>query len=187
MNTDIDREEFERLSRQVGERLATLTGLPLEEAVELAGSVCGCIGGWDDDGMLTFRDLNDAPVVRLPYADFADLLDPEDDLGEGSLQEKPLRSVFFWYGDQAGVLTTETRAGGPVLAFGGRFFTAWEPLPFGCKGNDLWQDYTDGRPPRVSGMRWAHSDPYRDPTFWTLFCAFGGGEMPACAFEEEGE
>ncbi len=82
MDLDIGPEEFEQLSRAVGERLAALTGLPLERAIELAGSVCGCIRGCDDDGMLTFRDEDENPVVRLPYERFADLLEVEEDAEE---------------------------------------------------------------------------------------------------------
>ena len=79
MELDIGPEEFERLTEAVGSRLAEITGIPLERAVELAGSVCGCIRGCDDDGMLTFRDEDENPVVRLPYDRFADLLDEEEE------------------------------------------------------------------------------------------------------------
>lgn len=79
MELDIDPEEFERLTRAVGARLANLTGMPLDRAIELAGSVCGCIRGGDDGGMLTFRDEDENPVVRLPHEHFADLLEDEEE------------------------------------------------------------------------------------------------------------
>jgi len=79
MELDIGPEEFERLSLAVGERLAALTDMPLDRAIEIAGSVCGCIRGGDEDGMLTFRDEDEKPVVRLPYEHFADLLEDEEE------------------------------------------------------------------------------------------------------------
>lgn len=76
---EIGPEEFQRLTAAVGAKLAELTGMPLEKAEELAGSVCGCVLIVDDDGMLTFRDDDENPVVRLPFSAFAELLDDEEE------------------------------------------------------------------------------------------------------------
>ena len=79
MELDIGPDEFEQLTKAVGARLAEITGIPVVRAVELACSVCGCIRGGDDAGMLTFRDVDENPVVRLSYERFADLLDEEEE------------------------------------------------------------------------------------------------------------
>jgi hypothetical protein len=84
---DIGAEEFQRLIAAVGAKLAELTGMPLEQAEHLAGSVCGCVLIVDDDGMLTFRDDDENPVVRLPFSAFAELLDDEEDDGEEPEEE----------------------------------------------------------------------------------------------------
>lgn len=83
---DLSIEEFRRLTAALGAKLAELTDVPLERAVELAGSVVGCAVVADDDGMLTFRDENDAPVVRLPASAFESVLwgEEEDEEGPGA-------------------------------------------------------------------------------------------------------
>lgn len=83
MNCDLSPDDFDRLTREVAEKLAALTNIPLERAEELAGSVVGCCVVADDDGMLTFCDDEGAPVVRLPVSAFESILwgDEEDEGG----------------------------------------------------------------------------------------------------------
>lgn len=80
-NADLSIDDFRRLCEAVGAKLAELTDIPLERAVELAGSVVGCAVVADDDGMLTFRDENDTPVVRLPASAFESVLWGEEKEG----------------------------------------------------------------------------------------------------------
>ena len=80
MTYDIGPEEFEALTKAVGQRITELTGIPLEKAEMLAVSVV-CCRIVDEEGLLVFRDEDDGEVVRLPYEAFADLLD--DELGAG--------------------------------------------------------------------------------------------------------
>lgn len=77
MSLDVSPEELNRLTAAVGAKLAELTDIPLERAELLASSVL-CAVPVEEDGMLTFRDEDDAPVVRLPYSAFAALLGDEE-------------------------------------------------------------------------------------------------------------
>jgi hypothetical protein len=78
---DISIEDFDRLTKAVGAKLAELTGMPLERAEELAGSSVGCTFLPDDEGMLTFTEPDGTPVVRLPASAFESILwgDEEDE------------------------------------------------------------------------------------------------------------
>jgi len=76
---DLSVEDFQRISRAVGEKLSALTDIPLERAVELAGSVVTGVVLADDDGLLTFRDEDGTQVVRLPFSAFSALLGDEED------------------------------------------------------------------------------------------------------------
>lgn len=79
MDADLSIDDFRRLFEAVGAKLAELTDIPLERAVELAGSVVGCCVVADDDGMLTFRDDGGTPVVRLPASAFESILWGEEE------------------------------------------------------------------------------------------------------------
>lgn len=79
MTHDLSPDGFHRMLEQVAEKLAALTDVPLERARELAGSVVGCCVVADDEGMLTFGDENENPVVRLPASAFESILWGEDD------------------------------------------------------------------------------------------------------------
>ena len=79
MTDDLSAADFDLLVEQVAEKLVALTDLPLERARELAGSVVGCCVAADEEGMLTFRDDDDTPVVRLPASAFESILWGEEE------------------------------------------------------------------------------------------------------------
>lgn len=81
MSLDIGPEEFEKLTSAIGARLAAMTGLPLEVAELAAGSVV-CAIPVDEEGMLHFTDPEGRAVATLPYVDFSDLLEGDEDEGE---------------------------------------------------------------------------------------------------------
>jgi hypothetical protein len=81
MGRDIGPEDLERLTKAVGARLAELTGLPIAEAELLAVSVA-CCQVIDEEGNLLFHDAEEREVLRLPYSEFAALLDDEEEDGE---------------------------------------------------------------------------------------------------------
>lgn len=83
MTRDLGPDEFHRLLEAVGAKLAELTDLPLERAVELAGSVVGCVVLPDEAGMLTFRDAGGTPAVSLPASAFESILWGDDEDEEG--------------------------------------------------------------------------------------------------------
>ena len=66
MPLDLSPSALDRLTAAVGAKLAELTDIPLERAELLAVSVVGALPV-DEDGMLVFRDENDAPAkTRSP-------------------------------------------------------------------------------------------------------------------------
>lgn len=85
MGLDIGPEEFETLTTAVGAKVAELTGMPLEEAELLAASIV-CCRIVDEEGNLVFHDAEEREVIRLPYCEFAALLDDEEEEGEESAE-----------------------------------------------------------------------------------------------------
>ncbi len=81
MSLDIGPEEFEKLTSAIGARLSAMTGLPLEVA-ELAAVSVVCAIPVDEEGMLHFTDPDGHAVATLPYDDFSDLLEGDEDEGE---------------------------------------------------------------------------------------------------------
>lgn len=77
MSLDIGPEEFEKLTRAIGARLAGMTGLPLEVA-ELAAVSVVCSIPVDEEGMLHFTDPEGRAVATFPFGDFADLLEGDE-------------------------------------------------------------------------------------------------------------